>query len=122
MDKFKIINTAQHRFQERDSTTLALATIYDKLLLNFNDNKFTCSVFLDLSKAFDTVNHDILIKEIQHYGFRGKFLNILIEYNSQKLLICHLILLQSSVEYHKVQYLDPCYSYYIIIISQMHLI
>ena len=35
-----------------------LATICDKLLSNFNNNKFTCSVFLDLSKAFDTINHD----------------------------------------------------------------
>ena len=36
---------------------LYLATICDKLLSNFN-NKFTCSAFLNLSKAFDTINHD----------------------------------------------------------------
>ena len=85
IDKFKIIDTAQHGFQERDSTNLALATIYEKLLSNLNDNKFTCSVFLDLSKAFDTVNHDILIKKIQHYGFRGKFLNVLKSYLSNRI-------------------------------------
>ena len=108
IDKFKIINTAQHGFQEKDSTNLFLATIYDELLSNFNENKFPCSVFLDVSKVFDTVNLDVYInKKIQHYSFRGKFLNILkpyliIEDNAQKLIICHLTLLQSNAEYPRV--------------------
>ena len=36
-------------------TELALTFIHDQLLKNLNNNKYTCSIFLDLSKAFDTV-------------------------------------------------------------------
>ena len=68
------ILTSQFGFTINSSTELAVTLIYDELLQNLDDNKVTCSIFLDLRKAFNSVDHTILLKKLDHYGFRGNAL------------------------------------------------
>ena len=79
-----ILTPFQFGFRENNSTELAITTFYDKLLKNLDENKITCSIFLDLKKAFDSVNHEILLQKLYHYGFRGKMFKLLASYLSER--------------------------------------
>ena len=55
----------------------AINSIYDKFIDNIDQNLYTCCLFLDLLKAFDTVDHDILLNKLyRNFGIRGKPLDI----------------------------------------------
>ena len=71
IDKHEILCNSQYRFRKQHSTTLALINMYDKISSSIDQRKCSVGVFLDLSKAFDTVNHDILLNKLDYYGIRG---------------------------------------------------
>ena len=68
----KILYKYQFGFRQNYSTSLALIEITDNILQDLENGKFVCGIYLDLSKAFDTVNHEILFTKLYHYGVRGK--------------------------------------------------
>ena len=63
-----IITNAQHGFRFKRSTTSALTKFSDEILSNMENGKLCGAVSLDLSKAFDTVDHEILLKKLQWVG------------------------------------------------------
>src|SRR6218665_3667002 len=50
---------------------MALLNMHDKITNAMDNNEYSVGVFFDISKAFDTVNHDILLQKLYHYGIRG---------------------------------------------------
>ena len=78
--KNKSIYSFQFGFRENCSTENAVLQIYDQLCKNCDINQISCSVLLDLRKAFDTVNHAILIDKSRCYGVRGVALQLLISF------------------------------------------
>ena len=71
LEKHNILYRNQFGFRKGHSTEQAIFEITDTLKQALDKKLVTCGVFLDFSKAFDTVNHNILLSKLYHYGIRG---------------------------------------------------
>ncbi len=69
--RFEILYCCQFGFRRNHSTDLALIQLVNKIASCIDQNKVTVGVFLDLSKAFDTIDHQILFYKLERYGIRG---------------------------------------------------
>ena len=74
LQKKKILYCKQFGFQAGHSTDHAIIQLSNQIYENFEENKYTLGVFIDLSKAFDTVDHKRLMSKLEMYGIKGNLL------------------------------------------------
>jgi hypothetical protein len=71
LNKHSILHQNQYGFRQNCSTNLALMKLVDDLTKAIDDKQLTVGIFVDLAKAFDTVDHQILLNKLEFYGIRG---------------------------------------------------
>ena len=71
----KLLYESQYGFRKLHSTEYAALEFTDKIITNLDQGKLPLAIFLDLSKAFDTIDHSILIHKLHYYGIQGTALN-----------------------------------------------
>ena len=70
--KHKLENTKQFGFRFKHSMEHALISSIETIKKYLDDGKIVCGVFIDLQKAFGTVNYEVLLEKLKHYGIRSK--------------------------------------------------
>ena len=90
----------------------------DRITHELDLGNTTINIYIDLSKAFDTLDHNILISKLQHYGFKGAALQLLISYlSNRKQFVQYGDTLSQktdiSMGIHQGSILGPFYSSYI---------
>ena len=76
----KILTNSQFGFRKNSSTDKAAYKLIHNILTALNDRKLVGGIFFDLEKAFDCVNHKILLAKMEYYGIRGVMFNLIKSY------------------------------------------
>ena len=80
----KLFSNSQYGFRSGHSTEYAAIDLVDNIITQMDNNEIPISIFLDLSKAFDTIDHAILLHKLQHYGIDGIHLQLFKSYLSNR--------------------------------------
>ena len=79
-----VIHSKQFGFRKNHSTGHAINYSVDKIINELQKRNHIIGIFIDLSKAFDTIDHEKLIVKLEHYGIRGNCLELLKSYLSNR--------------------------------------
>ena len=71
IEKYQLLSEHQYGFRSNRSTLMAVTELVESISTGMNNREYTVGVFIDLKKAFDTIDHKILLKKMDRYGVRG---------------------------------------------------
>jgi hypothetical protein len=84
----KILYDLQFGFREGHATHLAVIKLMENIVSSLDKGEYSAAIFLDFWKAFDTVNHSILLQKLSHYGIRGVANSWINSYLSNRTQFC----------------------------------
>ena len=84
IEKMNIIYAKRFGFRSHHSPEHAILSTVDKIHEGIEKGMFSCGIFLDFSKAFDTVNHAILVRKLEHNGIRRIAKDCFVSYLSNR--------------------------------------
>ena len=90
LTKFELLSNSQFGFRKSHSTATALLDCTNEWYVNLDRKLFNLIVFIDLKKAFDTVDHNILLEKLEFYGIKGQALSFLKSYLTNRSQKCKI--------------------------------
>ena len=90
LNRFNIISSTQYGFRKEMGTETALIDFTNFIHTGLTKKHHVGAIFMDLSKAFDVMDHKILEIKLEHYGFRGKFLEFIMSFLRERKYFVHV--------------------------------
>ena len=127
LNKCDILNKYQFGFPNNHSTYMALIILLEDLNNALDKGECSIGIFLDFQKAFDTVNHGILLDKLYHYGIRGPAYESFSNYLNERYQFVVYNGCESEYNYIQSgvpqgQYLGHCFFFFISIICHLFLV
>ncbi len=99
LEENKLLNTCQYGFRKHRSTKIATTLLCDDIRHELDNRKFMGAVYIDLSKAFDTIGNGILLKKLASYGVMGNELTWFSDYLFNRHQVVEINNVRSDMEF-----------------------
>ena len=87
LNSFSVLPKYQSGFRSGHATETGLILMTEGRLKAINEGKFVGTIMVDFGKAFDLVDHDLLLKKLSYYKSGSSFINLMISYLKKKQML-----------------------------------